>query len=329
MTETEAPVPRPPQITAAIIAAMQAVRAVGKNGHNDDQNFKYRKYDDIITVANAALVEAGIAITATTVGIERTERQVTTKSQARRTVTNTVVHMRYTLTCAADGSAESVDWYGEASDYGDKSLGKALSYSSKMFLIDLLKIPVDDPDADADGASHAEDAPADQSAPRQQQQRRRREPKRQQGKRPAAAAPVETDQALYDSVIEDLAPFAADPVEAGGNERLKEIWARVEAGAAEGKVSGKDWDSIARHIRQLQEEIAELADAARLQLAGKTQPEPAPEDDTAAETAVDPWAGAEDIEGATEPAPEDGHPFAGLPGRDDKGERVDAAAAPV
>ncbi len=311
MSETEAPVPRPPQIHAAIIAAMQAVRAVGKNGHNTDQNFKYRKYDDIITVANAALVEAGVAITPTTVAMEREQRQVTTKTQNRRTVTTTVVHMRYTLTCAADASAVTVDWYGEASDYGDKSLGKALSYSAKMFLIDLLKIPVDDPDADADGASHADDAPADQAPPPQPQRQRQQQqrPPRQQGKPAAATAPpalatvdVVTDQELLDSIIGDLAPFASDPVEAGGNERLKEIWARVDAGTAEGKISREDRRDLARHIKVLKHEIAELAEHARQQLASRNRAAaPAadapvedahPSDDAHADDTVDPWADA-------------------------------------
>lgn len=310
MSEPAAPAARPPQITAALVEAMKAVGRVGKNGRNTDQNFRYRKYDDIITAANAALVEAGVAITPTIVSLEREQRQVTTKSQARRTVTTTVVNVNYELACAADGSSKTINWYGEASDYGDKSLGKALSYAEKMMLIEVLKIPVDDPDADADpdGHSHAEDTPAD--APRPQRQRQRPHRARPE---PGPVPPAESDDALHAEIIERINAVSEDPEAEGGMDTLKKIWADVEHARLEKNAwSVEDYNALKAHAREISGRIEAARAAAEATPEG---PEP------------DPWAG--NPPAAAEATPENNpgpHPFAGLPGRDEKGDRADATA---
>lgn len=261
--------PRPPQITAAIVTAMRAVRAVGKAGYNTDQKFKYRKYDDILSAANTALIEAGVAILPNVVNMERTSREVTTKHGARRTVTTTIVTVDYKLSCAADGSSETLRFYGEASDYGDKSLGKALSYAEKMMLIEVLKIPVDDPDQDPDSHAYDDDTPiTDQGkpAPRQRGTRGRKDTKRGRGNTTAApppAAPAESDGATIDALTDALAPFTKDPIAAGGTPVLSRIWGDVERARLSGNLTPGDYNTMSQHVKLIKDEIEQLEQADR------------------------------------------------------------------
>lgn len=322
----EAPGPRPPQIAAAIINAMRAVVKVGKEGRNTDQNFKYRKYDDILTAAHGALVDAGLVIIPTVVDMKQRTRDVTTKSQNLRTVTTTIVTVDYQLMCADDGSEKTIRYYGEASDYGDKSLGKALSYAEKMMLISVLKIPVESDDMDPDQHSHADDAPATRTSrpstvrePRPRSAAARRgadQPKKNQT--PAAPPPPEeSDDALHADIIERLAVFNEDPLEAGGTAELTRIWGDVQRGRQANLWAREDYNALHAHVQEIAARIqkAEAAAAAQLKT---SRPKP---------TDADPWADDPGVQAAAAEAaqadtnPAEAHPFAGLPGRDKKGER--------
>lgn len=295
---------RPPQIAAAIVAAMAAVGKVGKRGHNNDQNFKYRKYDDILSVAHDALVEAGLVILPNVVEMKQRTQEVTTKAQYQRTVTTTIVKVDYLFIAAADASQLTLSFYGEASDYGDKSLGKACSYAEKMMLIEVLKIPVDSDDLDPDQHSHADDAPIGRGE-RQRTQRpsQVREPKAssaaaRRGAAQARAAikgseqapanpppPVESDDALHASIIERLGVLSDDPEAEGGLDVLAKIWGDVERA----RIEHNAW-SLADH-KALHTHVGEIG--ARIKAAEKARAEAAAARMTASRPdpgSVDPWS---------------------------------------
>jgi hypothetical protein len=295
---------RPPQIAAAIVAAMAAVTKVGKRGHNNDQNFKYRKYDDILSVAHDALVEAGLVILPDVVEMKQRTQEVTTKAQYQRTVTTTIVKVDYLFIAAADGSQLTRSFYGEASDYGDKSLGKACSYAEKMMLIEVLKIPVDSDDLDPDQHSHADDAPIGRGEkPRTQRPSQVREPKAssaaaRRGAEQARAAikggdqapanpppPAESDDALHAEIIERLGVVSDDPELAGGLKALEEIWGDVERARVQRNAwSLADHKALHTHVGEIAERIR-AAESARNNAAAArmTASVPNPE-------ALDPWS---------------------------------------
>jgi hypothetical protein len=294
---------RPPQIAAAIVAAMKAVNGVGKRGHNNDQNFKYRKYDDILSVAHDALVEAGLVIVPNVVEMKQRTQQVTTKAQYQRTVTTTIVGIDYLFIAAADDSRLTLRFWGEASDYGDKSLGKACSYAEKMMLIQVLKIPVDSDDLDPDQHSHADDAPIGRGEkPRTQRPSQVREPKAKSeaARRGAAQAraaikgaqapanpppPAESDDALHAQVIERLAAISDDPEAEGGLKALEKVWGDIERARIERNAwSLADHKALHTHVGEIADRI-KAAEAARNAAAAArmtaTRPDPG---------AVDPWS---------------------------------------
>lgn len=270
---------QPPQVAAAIVAAMAAVRGVGKNGHNGEQNFKYRKYDDILSVAHDALVEAGLAILPDVVEMKQRTVDVVTKHGHNRTVTTTVVKVKYTLIAASDASERSFTFYGEASDYGDKSLGKALSYAEKMMLIKVLKIPVDSDDLDPDQHSHADDEPVGRGE-RPRTQRPVREPKasnetRRRGAEAARAAirtaqapatptpPAESDDALHADIVLRLTAFDEDPAAEGGRAALEKIWGDVERARLERNAwSVEDYNTVKAWVRTINERLTAAEQAA-------------------------------------------------------------------
>lgn len=297
---------RPPQVAAALVAAMRAVGEVGKRGKNTEQNFKYRKYDDILSVAHDALVEAGLAIIPNVAEMKQRTQEVTTKAQYVRTVTTTVVRVEYTLIAAADASEKTFTFYGEASDYGDKSLGKALSYADKMMLIELLKIPVASDDIDPDQHSHADDEPigrGERDRSRTQRPAQVREPRAstaaaRRGADQARAAirggaeapatvppPAESDDVLHANIIERLAALSDDPEAEGGQATLEKIWGDVERGRLQDNAwAVDDYNAIKAHVREISERI-QAATRARTQAtaAQLTASRPDP-------TSVDPWS---------------------------------------
>lgn len=303
MTSENASPQRPPQIAAAIVAAMAAVDKVGKHGKNEDQNFKYRKYDHILSVAHDALVTAGLVILPSVAEMRQRTQEVTTKAQYQRTVTTTVVAVDYRLMCAEDGSEVTVRFWGEASDYGDKSLGKACSYAEKMMLIEVLKIPVDSDDLDPDQHSHADDAPIGRGERPRSTASKAREPKAstaaaRRGAAQARAAikgndqapanpppPAESDDALHAQIIERLAEVSDDPEAAGGLKALEQIWGDVErARIKDNAWSVEDHRALHRHVGEIAERIR-AAEKARNEAAAARMTAATPDP-----TSVDPWS---------------------------------------
>lgn len=274
---------QPPAIIAAIITAMQHVEAVGKRGKNKDQGFAYRRYDDIVTCANAALAHARIAVFPTVLNMERATAEVNTKNSGRKTRTRTIVHVRYDFT-ATDGSVKSAEVYGEADDYGDKSLGKAMTYAHKLALIQTLNIPVDDMDPDqfshehdrVIGAGTGEGGGEDNARPR----------RRQRPDRPAKAPRTESATGLMAKLRGDLAPFLADPYDAGGEVRLREVWSIVEVHKIAGRLIAADYNELSGLVKAI---MADLTgpdpDAADSPAPAASAPAQDPEDPD-----YDPWA---------------------------------------
>lgn len=302
MTSENAFPERPPQIAAAIVAAMAAVGKVGKRGDNLEQKFKYRKYDDILSVAHDALVEAHLVILPNIVEMKQRTQDVTTKSGNHRTVTTTIVKVDYTLIAAADASQLTFTFYGEASDYGDKSLGKACSYAEKMMLIEVLKIPVESDDLDPDQQSHADNVPIGRGE-RPRTSAPVREPKAsnaaaRRGAAQARAAikggaqapanpppPAESDDELHASIIERLAVFSDDPEAEGGLKALEKIWGDVERGRLEHNAwSVADYNALKAHVREISGRIID-AEKARNEAAAARMTATVPDPES-----VDPWA---------------------------------------
>lgn len=134
-----AQLPAPPKIYGAIAGIIKDIGAVGKNGTNDQQHFKYRAVDDVYSALNPALAKHKVAIIPETVSVVHEER----KTNRGGTADFVKVDMKYTI-YADDGSYIVASTRGEAMDFGDKATNKAYAAAFKYLCFMTFCIPVQD-----------------------------------------------------------------------------------------------------------------------------------------------------------------------------------------
>ena len=140
-----------PKIFASLNAIMQdlCVEGIAKSKQasmGGAGQYKFRGIDDVYNELGPLLAKHGVIVTPSYYELTNSERT----SSKGGTMYHSTVRGTFTFYSIADGSAVIVECYGEASDYGDKAVGKAQSYAFKDALIKGLCIPTEgdnDPDA--------------------------------------------------------------------------------------------------------------------------------------------------------------------------------------
>lgn len=113
--------------------------------------YKYRGADDVVSLAGAAIREFGIMITPVEI---KSEHRVTGQA------TWCKVEVTYEITAIGDdkGVIRGVS-QGEAIDFGDKALAKALTQCFRIFLTTALSLPTYDVSMDSDASNVQRPAP--------------------------------------------------------------------------------------------------------------------------------------------------------------------------
>jgi hypothetical protein len=133
------------QIFEAIPAILADVDAIAKNRQNKQQGFAFRGIDDVMNTLHPLFAKHKVFPTCEFSEMTRSERE--TKSGGTMFVVT--MKAKYTL-YAADGSSVSTSAVGEGQDSGDKATNKAMSACYKYAMFQLLCIPTEAVDADAD-----------------------------------------------------------------------------------------------------------------------------------------------------------------------------------
>jgi hypothetical protein len=141
-------------------AVMGDVREVRKGERNQSQNFNFRGIDTVVNAVGPALRKHGVVVVPTPVNIQFHDYE-TSRGTAMR---NATVTMQYEVRGPA-GDSFTGGAYGEASDAGDKSVSKAQSVAYRVFLLQSLTIPTDDPDPDAEAHQRVSSPSPTRSAP--------------------------------------------------------------------------------------------------------------------------------------------------------------------
>jgi hypothetical protein len=127
-----------------ITEVMGAVRAVGKDGVNAHQNFKFRGIDAVVNAIGPALREAGGFIVPT---VTHSTHEVA--QSAKGGVLNTVrLQVDYAV-YGQEGDPVTGSVCAEAFDSGDKATAKCMSVAYRTFMLQLFCLPTDEPDPDA------------------------------------------------------------------------------------------------------------------------------------------------------------------------------------
>lgn len=137
-----------PKIFGLIPLVMNDVGAIGKDGVNEFDNYKFRSIDDVYNKLQPVLAKHKVFFVPNV--IESSEERFQTdkgKSQVR-----VKLRVKYQI-FADDGSSIEATVDGEAVDRSDKATNKALTAAFKYLLIQVFCIAVkglDDADADAE-----------------------------------------------------------------------------------------------------------------------------------------------------------------------------------
>lgn len=144
-----------PSVHRAWLAVMDQVRAVGKDGRYEGGKTRYnfRGIDGVVNAVGPALRAHGVHVRPVSVKAEYRDAEAGSNRTLMRECT---VNVTYRVTGPAgdhfDGEAQ-----GEALDSSDKGSAKAQSVAFRVFLLQALTIPTDEPDPDE---SHHERATA-------------------------------------------------------------------------------------------------------------------------------------------------------------------------
>lgn len=234
-----------PTIVQAMSAAMRQVLAVGKDDKNTAQNFNFRGIDAVLNALGPALRNHGIVPVPTVVD---KDVQLIENNNGRK-VRFAVLDVEYTF-YGPRGDKITARVVGEAMDFGDKVISKAMSVAYRTALIQAFALPTQEADPDTytydingDEPQQPQRVTAERVEP-QQRQVRTGPPKQVQQKRPepdlpAGAAPT-PEQATHD---------AAKPNRPNPSSGKEQQWLGRLDGAAD-ELKAKTVESLTNAARQ-------------------------------------------------------------------------------
>lgn len=214
-----------PTVFAAINTAMRGIAPVRKDKVNEQQRYKFRGIDDVMSACAGPFREAGVFILP-----EVADQQIERRGEKMTVVRLT---MRYSIFGPA-GDCLVAEVPGEAFDFADKATNKAQSAALKYLLFTVFMIPVDGRSIDDGDRDHPEPA-GEQGQQRAKSQARRgrtatppatdrdtsqqSRPSRDYVAEARAAESAAQVRALYDAAKADGAPreYLATLADIGGS----------------------------------------------------------------------------------------------------------------
>lgn len=147
---------KPLDARQTILAVMKAVEGVAKRGRNESQNFNFRGIDAVLNAVGPELRKHGGFLKS---NILKSDYSTGTTSKGSQ-VNIVRLHVEYSF-FGEVGEPLVGDIVSESFDTSDKATAKALSVALRSYLIQLLALPTDekDPDAEYIEAVSAEPAP--------------------------------------------------------------------------------------------------------------------------------------------------------------------------
>lgn len=134
-----------PLIYGAIAKAIAKIQPVTRSGYNTEQRYYYKRVDDVVIEVHNAIKDLGL-LCIQKIESQSTSEYISSKSQTKGF--RTLVSVKYTWYCAEDASTIETFSVGEAIDYADKSIAKALSFALKSMLVSLFLVGGADEDED-------------------------------------------------------------------------------------------------------------------------------------------------------------------------------------
>ena len=195
-------------IYKAISGVIADIGAVGKDGMNTQQKYRFRSIDDVYNVLNPALAKNKVFIVPEILEERREARNM--KSGAECTFV--ICKIKYTF-YAEDGSFIEAIVIGEGMDYGDKATNKAMAIGYKYVCFQVFCIPTedltDDPDKESpelaegktQGSAKQKTSSAKTSNQKKQESKQTEKPA---GEQPATETEVSPDSKITDDMLKAI-----------------------------------------------------------------------------------------------------------------------------
>lgn len=132
-------------INVALAAIMAEAKALGKDSRNQQQGFNFRGIDAVMNHLHPLFAKHGVLVLPEVLEERTEERQ--TKSGGH--LLYRILKVRFAF-MAPDGSSVTSVMIGEGMDSGDKAANKAMAVALKYALTQMLLLPYDEVDPDAD-----------------------------------------------------------------------------------------------------------------------------------------------------------------------------------
>lgn len=121
----------------AAITAELATTGIAKSGINADDQYSFRSIDDVMAALSPLLAKHQLCVLPSVL-----ERIGTSSGQRGGMLQHVTLKVAYTMVAAEDGSAHSIESYGEALDASDKATSKAMSAAYKYAMLQVFCVPV-------------------------------------------------------------------------------------------------------------------------------------------------------------------------------------------
>ncbi len=128
------------EIYARMAKVSKLIGFIAKNAENRQQGFKFRRIDDIYNGVHSAMAEAEVICIPKILRYIK-ETEITTAKGGKGY--HLILEMEF-IFYAPDGSNVVAITWGEAIDYGDKTINKCMSIAHKYALIQCFTIPTED-----------------------------------------------------------------------------------------------------------------------------------------------------------------------------------------
>ena len=199
-------------IHQALAAAKAAVGAVSKAQRNTQQGFNFRGVDDVVNAAAGPLNEHGVIVTP---DVDSFSYEVVEVGKNRTPMSHVVGLVKYTFS-GPQGDSVTAKVLAESLDSGDKGAAKFMSVAYRIALLQVLNLPTDSPDPDAESYERSGNAQQETAKAPKSTARSTRQATEPQSSSPASSPEpaTETDIAGFVRAIE-LAKNSTD---------LNKIW---------------------------------------------------------------------------------------------------------
>lgn len=133
-------------LATKLLAIMDDVKGVKKDGKNEFHRYSYAKEEDVVKAVRDAMIKHGVFMATSVTESNHMERK-TRKGDAEN-----LVNVKIQATFIDSKSGESITslWEGDGQDSGDKGIYKAYAGAIKYLLLKTFMIPTGiDPEADS------------------------------------------------------------------------------------------------------------------------------------------------------------------------------------